>query len=83
VVSQGHVLLLHYSSSSSSLFQTSFFSLPTFCSLSLPSLYLANQQLSFILQIKVGSRFTGKHLSADSFFVHNPSQENGINIKYN
>jgi hypothetical protein len=31
----------------------------------------------------VGSRFTGNHLSADLIFVHNPSQENGINIKYN
>jgi hypothetical protein len=28
----------------------------------------------------VGSRFTG---SADSFLVHNHSQENWINIKYN
>jgi len=31
----------------------------------------------------VGSRFTGHHLSADSFLVLNHSQENGINIKYN
>jgi hypothetical protein len=33
--------------------------------------------------MKVGSRFTGNHLSADSFLVHNHSQENGINIKHN
>ena len=31
--------------------------------------YLPNQ-LAFILQIKEGSRFTGNHLSADSFLVH-------------
>jgi hypothetical protein len=31
----------------------------------------------------VGKRFTRNHLSADSFLVHNPSQENGIEIKYN
>jgi hypothetical protein len=31
----------------------------------------------------MGSRFIGNHLSTDSFLVHNPSQENGINIKYN
>ena len=49
-----------------------------------PSLYLPNHQLSFILQIKVGNnRFRGNHPSADSFLVHNLSQENGINIKYN
>jgi hypothetical protein len=29
----------------------------------------------------VGSRFTGNHLSADSFLVQSPSQENGISIK--
>jgi hypothetical protein len=45
--------------------------------------YLPNHQLSFILQIKVGSRSTGNHLSGDSFLVHNHSQENGINIQYN
>ena len=44
---------------------------------------LPNHQLSFILQIQVGSRFTGNHLSTDSFLVYNHSQENGINIKYN
>jgi hypothetical protein len=37
--------------------------------------------LAFILQIKVGIRFTGNHLSADSFLVCNPSQENRISIK--
>jgi hypothetical protein len=86
VVSPGHVLLLHFSSSSSSsasspssIFST--FSLPTFL-LHLP-FYLPNYQLSFILQTKVGSRFAGNHLSADSFLVHNPSQENGINIQCN
>jgi hypothetical protein len=55
-------------------------------SLSLPlhlPFYLPNDQLSFILQIKVGSRFTGNHLSADSFLVLYHSQENRINIKYN
>jgi hypothetical protein len=31
----------------------------------------------------VGSKITGNHLSADSFLVRSPSQENGINIKYN
>jgi hypothetical protein len=45
--------------------------------------YLPNPQLSFILQVKVGSRFRGNHLSADSLLVHNLSQENRINIKYN
>ena len=44
--------------------------------------YLPNHQLSFILQIKVGSRFKGDHLSADSFLVLSLSQK-GINIKYN
>jgi hypothetical protein len=48
-----------------------------------PSLFVPNHQFSFILQIKVGNRFTGNHLSADSFPVHSPSQEKGINIKYN
>ena len=48
-----------------------------------PSLYLPNHQLSFILQIKVGSRFIGNHLSADYLLVCSHSQENGINIKYN
>jgi hypothetical protein len=43
---------------------------------------LPNHQLSFILQIKEGSRFTGNHLSADSFLVHKPSQENGINMRW-
>jgi hypothetical protein len=51
-------------------------------SLHLP-FYLLNHQLSFILKIKVGSRFTGYHLSADSFLICSHSQENGINIKYN
>jgi hypothetical protein len=54
-------------------------SLSTFrstCPLSVQSLALA-----FILQIKVGRRFTGNHLRADSFLVHNPSQEKGISIK--
>ena len=37
--------------------------------------YLPNHQLSFILQIKAGRRFTGNHLSADSILVHNHSQE--------
>ena len=45
--------------------------------------YLPNHQFSFILQIKVSRRFTGNHLSADYVLVHNHSQENGINIKYN
>jgi hypothetical protein len=36
---------------------------------------LLNQQFPFILQIKVGSRFTGNHLSADSFLVRNHSRE--------
>jgi hypothetical protein len=45
--------------------------------------YLPKHQLSFISQMKVGSRFTGNHLSADSFLVHKHSLENGINIKYN
>jgi hypothetical protein len=31
--------------------------------------YLPNHQLSAILQIKVGSMFTGNQLSADSFLV--------------
>jgi hypothetical protein len=42
--------------------------------------YLPSHQLSFILQIKVGSRFTGNHLSADLFLIHNHSQENRFNI---
>jgi hypothetical protein len=42
-----------------------------------------NHQLSFISQTKLGSRFIGNHLIANSLLVHNPSQENGINIKYN
>jgi hypothetical protein len=29
----------------------------------------------------VGRRFPGNHLSADSFLICNPSQENIINIK--
>jgi hypothetical protein len=37
--------------------------------------------LAFILQIKVGNRFIGNHLSADLFLVFNPFQENGISIK--
>jgi hypothetical protein len=37
--------------------------------------------LAFTLQIKVGRRVAGNHLSADSFFVHNPYEENGISIK--
>lgn len=44
---------------------------------------MPNHQLSFILQIKVGSRFLGNHLSADYLLVCSHSQENGINIKYN
>ena len=43
-------------------------SLPSHLLLHLP-FYLPNQQLSFILQIKVGSRFTGNQLSADSVLV--------------
>jgi hypothetical protein len=35
--------------------------------------YLPNHQLSFILQIKVGCRFTGNLLSADSFLVQSHS----------
>jgi hypothetical protein len=31
----------------------------------------------------VGTRFSGNHLSADSFLVQSHSQESGINIKYN
>jgi hypothetical protein len=30
----------------------------------------------------VRSRFTGSHVSADSFLVCSHSQENGMNIKY-
>jgi hypothetical protein len=80
--SPGHVLLLHFSSSSFSEFslsQTSFF---YFFPLHLP-LYLPNHHFFSILKFKVGKRFTRNHLSADSFLVHNPSQENGIEIKYN
>ena len=39
--------------------------------------------LVFILQINVERRFTGNHLSADSFLVHSHSQEIRMNIKYN
>jgi hypothetical protein len=83
-VSPDHVLLLcfspsSYSSVSSSI--SSFFSHPHL-QLHVP-FYLPNLQISFILQIKMGSRFTGNHLSADSFLLHNHSQKNGINIKYN
>jgi hypothetical protein len=67
-------------SSSSAPFPSSIFLLPL--SLHLP-FYLPYLELSFILQIKVGSRFTGNHLGADSFLVCSHSQENGINIKYN
>jgi hypothetical protein len=59
-------------------FPLPFLFLPLYLPFSLP-----NHQLSFILQIKVGSRFTGNHLSAVSFLVRSHSQENGINIKYN
>ena len=80
-----HVLLLCFSSSSSSSFSLSLPFSPS--SLSPPSaplyLYLPNHLLSFILQIKVGSRFTGNHLSADLFLVHSQSQENRINILHN
>jgi len=78
--------LLCFSSSFSSVFSLSLSHFPPpslFSPSAPPSLYLPNHQLSFILQIKVGSRFTGNHLSADSFFVCSPSQEKGINIKYN
>ena len=84
-VSPGDGLLLCFSlfsstsaSSPSSIF--SFFSLPPSTP---PSFYLPNHQLSFILQIKVGGRFLGNHLSADYLLVCSHSQENGINIKYN
>jgi hypothetical protein len=65
--------LLHLSSSSSSSASSpssifSFFPPPS----APPSLYLPNHQLSFILQIKVGSWFTGNHLSADSFLFATP-----------
>ena len=76
-VSPGHVLLLCFSSSSSSSSVSSFFSLPTFCS-----------TFPFICPIRSSPLFcklrweAGNHLSADSFLVHNPSQENRI-IKYN
>ena len=45
---------------------------PSLYSLHLP-FYLPNHQFSFILQIKVGSRFIGNHQSADSSLVHNHS----------
>ena len=48
-----------------------------------PSLYLPSYQLSFILQIYVGKLVYKKSPESDSFLVHNHSQENGINIKYN
>jgi hypothetical protein len=75
------VLLLCFSSFSSSS-ASSPSSIFSFLSLShlllhLP-FFLPNHQLSFILQIKVRSRFTGNHMSADSFLVHNHSQENGL-----
>ena len=83
--SPGDGLLLCFSlfsstsaSSPSSIFSFLFSQLP----LHLP-FYLPNHQLSFILQIKVGSRFLGNHLSADYLLVCSHSQENGINIKYN
>ena len=72
-----HLLLLHRALSFS----------PTLPSLStFNSTFTSSAQslaLAFILQIKVGRRFTGNHLSAGSFLVHSHSQENGINIKYN
>ena len=84
-VSPGDGLLLCFSlfcstsaSSPSSIFSFLFSHLP----LHLP-FHLPNHQLSFILQIKVGSRFLGNHLSADYLLVCSHSQENGINIKYN
>ena len=84
-VSPDHVLLLHFSPSSSSSVSSpsSIFSFSSPLLLLHLPFYLPNHQLSFILQIKVGSRFTGNHLSADSFLVHNHSQENRINNLYN
>jgi hypothetical protein len=74
------VLLLYFPSTSSSivlsLSHSSFFSL----SFQLHLLFIC-PITRFILQIKVGRRFTGNDLSADSSLVHNPFQENGISIK--
>lgn len=54
----------------------------TFCS-TFPSLAqsLALAFFIFFLQIKVGRRFTGSHLSTDSFLVLSPSQKSENNIK--
>jgi hypothetical protein len=83
-VSPGHVLLLHFSSSSSSVSSHSsifsFFSF-TFCSTFSFICPIISCPLFYKLRWEAG--FTGNHLSADSFLVHNHSQENGINIKYN
>jgi hypothetical protein len=70
------------SSSSASSPSSIFLLLSHHLQLHLP-FYLPNHQLSFILQIKVGSRFTGNTWVLSHFFVHNHSQENRINIKYN
>jgi hypothetical protein len=70
VVSPGHVLLLCFSLSSS-YFAPSTSSIVSFAHplSALHTFYLPNHQLSFILQINVGSRFMENHLSADSFFL--------------
>ena len=65
--------------SQSSLSHTSFFSLPI--SSSTFPFSVQSPAVAFILQIKVGRRFTGNHLSADSFLVQNPLEENRISIK--
>jgi hypothetical protein len=84
MVSPGHVLLLCFPSTSSSVV-LSLSSPPSslFQLLAQPSLNLPNYQslaLAFILKIKE-ERFIGNHLSADSFLNHRPSQENVISIK--
>jgi hypothetical protein len=76
------MLLFHIPSTSPSIIFSlshSFISLSTFSS-TFPS-SAQSPALAFILQIKVGRRFKGNHLSADSFLVHRPLQENGISIK--
>ena len=56
------------------------FSLLAFSS-SFPSSVQSPLALAFLLQIKVGRKFMGNHLSADSVLVCHLSQENRITIK--
>ena len=75
VFSPGHLLLLCISSSSHSSSSCPSPIIPFFSpQLSTPrSLHLLSHQHSFILQIMIW-RFTGNHMSADSFFVHSSSR---------